>query len=245
MRTLVCFATAAVSIAACGFLIGLATERYPALSARLLRYYWFRLTDVALPLASAFLAVGCVAALINKRPRLGAFALAMTIAIPVWHISPLTVDQVTNPVPRGDRRLANDVDWPHYVNWLDACQWIKANTAKDAGFIVPRLAQTFHWHAGRREAATHKNIPQNAEAIIEWQNRIEAIYRWHESDHFFHYPNLSHRTAGDLIALGERFDVGYLLTQDERPLALPLEYSNRTYAIYRLSTARDRTSKAP
>jgi len=233
MRTVSWFAWAAVLIATSGLVIAWATRGNPALGASLLRYYWFRLTDVAAAMAVALLGVGYLSILLKRRPRWGAAALAIALAIPLGHFAELTIAHWQNPSPRGDRHLAN------YDAWRDICDWVSQNTPPDACFLTPRLSQTFHWHAGRTEVVVRKNIPQNASAIVEWRSRIVTVHGWAIHDWVDnrtrpYYPNLTYRSSQELIALGERYGADYLLSEDERPLDLPLQYGNSTYAIYRL-----------
>ena len=61
------FAWGAVILALAGFAIELALWNQPLIAARLLRYYWFRLTDFAVPMAVAFYAVALIAAGLERQ----------------------------------------------------------------------------------------------------------------------------------------------------------------------------------
>ena len=67
LATVTRFAWGAVLLAMIGFAIELALGNQPALAAALLRYYWFRLTDVAVPLAVALQAVALIAAGMSRQ----------------------------------------------------------------------------------------------------------------------------------------------------------------------------------
>ena len=62
------------------------------------------------------------------------------------------------------------------VLWQTACRWIAANTPASATFLTPRFQQTFKWYAGRGEAVTWKDVPQDAKGIVEWRRRMEELY---------------------------------------------------------------------
>ncbi len=55
------FTIGAISIAAMGLLIGMLPQYAPDLAAKLLRYYWFRLTDAIVPLAFALITMRAIA----------------------------------------------------------------------------------------------------------------------------------------------------------------------------------------
>ena len=60
--------------------------------------------------------------------------------------------------------------------WLDACRWVRANTDVGAVFLVPRGCDSFKWEARRAEAGSWKEIPQDANSIVQWRRKMEAFY---------------------------------------------------------------------
>ncbi len=60
--------------------------------------------------------------------------------------------------------------------WRETCRWVAANTPKDAVFLVPRGCDSFKWLAGRAEAGSWKEIPQDAKSIVEWNRKMELFY---------------------------------------------------------------------
>ena len=46
----------------------------------------------------------------------------------------------------------------------------------DARFLIPRLAFTFKWYAGRGEVVNWKETPQDAASLVAWWKRIQDIY---------------------------------------------------------------------
>ena len=83
--------------------------------------------------------------------------------------------------------------------------------------------------------ASWKDVPQDAESIVEWEGRIKDIYatglplpdRW--------YQPLAVRRAETVKQLGQKYHADYLITERTDPLLdLAVVYENRAYVIYRL-----------
>lgn len=146
----------------------------------LLRFYWFRMADFAVPCATS---LGLIALLqvLWQRGSLGrGVAIAGGVAIAVtfgW----IGFDRHSDPRPRADRAaLPNYADSENrtmgtYRNWLRVCQWIKDNTAADAQFITPDQQQTFKWYAQRAEVVNWKDVPQDAQAMVDWSRRVSWL----------------------------------------------------------------------
>ncbi len=228
VRRMSAFVVGAMLLSLAGFAIGYATEAHPELGAKLLRYYWFRLHDFAVPMGVALLACAVVARWQSVRPRLAAAALLVLIAIPVWHLGDLVLQRHANPRAAADRKIENPADW------RDASQWIAEHTPPDAVFLTPRSASTFKWYTERAEVVSHKDIPQDARGIVAWWQRLDDVYRHPLGTQRPFNKSLSHQGAAALQRAGEKYGAQYVLTRDIEPLALPLLYRNETYAVYRL-----------
>ena len=55
------------------------------------------------------------------------------------------------------------------------CQWVQRFTPAESLFLTPTFSQTFKWYAGRAELATWKDIPQDAQSVVEWTKLRERI----------------------------------------------------------------------
>src|SRR5205085_5429735 len=119
-------------------------------------------------------------------------------------------------------------EMPAYLDWHDICRAAKEATPRDARFLTPRMAQTFHWYAERADVVNWKDIPQDAESIVRWAKRMRDI---HPADEEGTIP-LSEQETDDVRELAERYRASYVITFADPPLDLPLQYSNRTYALY-------------
>ena len=165
------FVAAAVGLAAIGMLVGLMTPWNERLSAALLRYYWFRLSDVMVPAGVALVGCWLLASWRTRRPRWHDVALAATMLAVGWHLGDLVVVRYEYSRPPADAPLAD------LAAWRDVCRWAATETPSDSVFLTPRLAQTFRWYAGRAEVVTRKDVPQDADGIVEWWRRMNRIQR--------------------------------------------------------------------
>ena len=250
------FTAAAAVIALIGAAISLLRFYDPAMAAAGMRFYWYRLIDVAAPLAVAILGVRWF---IQHRMRL---ALAMVIVLSVLHAADCLVLKLFSDPPFADRQI-DGAAWrsaflwavgrgggprfprqpradklENYGDWLDVCHWVSApkNTLPDARFIIPRTAYTFKWYAGRGEVVNWKETPQDAANLVAWWGRIEDVYATgNRPPQDKYYLSLADAGAPKLREAAKKFDADYLVTQVSLPLLpLPVVYKNGSFAVYKL-----------
>ena len=147
----------------------------------LLRFYWFRFSDFAIPL-SLSLSAGFFAQLLMASSNLPKQRVAWFSICCLFAASLLTVFEGMGDFrPGADRAtLPNYPDsrirtTQTYENWKKACTWIRENTNANGLFLTPYHFQTFKWHAHRAEFACWKDAPQDAKGIVEWRNRIGVL----------------------------------------------------------------------
>jgi hypothetical protein len=200
------------------------------LAAGLLRYYWFRLADVLLPLGVATAVTAVVYRLRESRAGWRA-ALPLALgAVACLMLAPQIATRFAPSVPRADKRGKVE----NHDDWRDACEWVAENTPPDARFLTPRTAQTFKWYAGRSEVVTWKDLPQDAKSIVAWRERLEDLYgTGDKSDPW--YDSLAMIDVSRLRHVAERYDATFMLTDAQPPMDLPCPYRNETYAVYELS----------
>ncbi len=181
-RQLGCFTATAVGLALIGLLIGMLTTFQPDLAARLLRYYWFRLTDVAVPL---LLALSLMQVLFSRTSlaalRVGSFAcLLLSVAAIGW--SSYERMRIGVPPSASHRVLGWDVEAPPrtqqrtFRDWLALCRWVQVTTPEQEQFLTPRHQQTFKWYAERAEVVNWKDVPQDAASLQEWLRRFTRVF---------------------------------------------------------------------
>ncbi|MEX0936455.1 MAG: DUF6798 domain-containing protein [Pirellulales bacterium] len=227
------FIWAAVGIAAVGLVFAYATRGLPEMAAGVLRYYWFRMTDVAVPIGVAITAARGLSLLSWQRPRLAVAGTAALVMVSGWYLGSIVLERHEDPRPRADRRMAD------YAAWLDVTDWVAEHIPPGSRFVTPRMAHTFTWRTGLPQVVSNKDIPQDAPSIVEWQERIDTIYRYVAEGETHTWDSLSEMGEARLETLGARYDADYVLTEHKRPLRLPLLYANGTYAVYRINGADD------
>jgi hypothetical protein len=258
LRRLNLVVAGAVVIAACGILIDqvlLAGFYNVDLTAKLLRYYWFRLSDALLPIGVALSLVVWARLWVIRRPAVarltyGALLLAalLNIAAACYErgqqydlpggfeqAHPLLSATGEPVIPAADR--ANQ-----FEHWRDVTRWIAANTPSAARFLTPRRQQTFKWYAGRSEVVTWKDVPQDAAVIVAWHDTLHEIFPRERG-----IRDLSDHTDADLLALARKHHADYILldcTLGCPPRSLPKVYpvdgeANPAYEVYRVPDESD------
>jgi len=221
-----------------GMAISLLYETFPARVASLLRFYWFRLPDVMIPIALALAAGTLLTCVI--RWSLGRWRPA------AWIISALVVICTTGAIGSqfhtrwNSPPQAQKIHPPDY--WVDICQQVARSETipEDARFFTPFENQTFRWYTGRSEVAIWKDTPQDAQSMVDWWNRLEDIYGENRQDtHLFTFGAFPpSQVAQRLQDLGRRYNAKYVLTYRTWPAAtllpLPVVHSNERFMVYQL-----------
>jgi hypothetical protein len=198
LRVVKWFATGSLALVGLGILLSNLSnqEASQRFANALLRLYWFRLADVAIPVAVALLiaATGRAAPATRRTSRQSAAAPSGPIANPGGMFLAATViaafaicgwtvvDRWRDGRPGADRQsLPAYADqprrtWETQQNWVRVCRWIAENTPERARFVTPRNQQTFKWYAQRTEYVNWKDIPQDARSICEWSRRMSEVY---------------------------------------------------------------------
>jgi len=239
LRVITWYAWGAVALAVIGFAIEIIFWNHPVTAAALLRYYWFRTTDVAVPLAVAFQAAALIAAGFEWRKSWAVWGLAAAIGVAGWHIGLHTAERFLRPVPPADARMHN------YAAWVDACNWIAENTPPNATFLTPRRATTFKWRTGRSEVAVWKDIPQDARSMVEWFHRLRNIFYYQIDDQSEPLDTVGGLGTRRAVEMARLYGATYIVTDQDHPLALRAVYPNREhpndeYVVYVVPHESDR-----
>ena len=172
---LAAFTLFALGISLTGLVISAVEPWAPGLVYSLLRYYWFRLADVAVPLG---LAISTVAVLADDTicrrvvPLPPKFVRALATLILA---ADLAAESGHWPLP--GRTLAARADSKvDAAAWADICDWVREKTPAEACLLTPRGAASLTWRTGRREVVAWKNSPQDAQGLVEWRRRIADCF---------------------------------------------------------------------
>jgi len=230
-RRLRAFVIGSLAIVLIGVVLGLVGVFDPGTAAGLLRYYWFRLADAAVPLGVALFAASWINRLREAQSPQVRWITATLLVICGIHLGGYALERPPGTLPRGDKRV-------RHPEWRLACEWIASSPTipPHAAFLTPIESQTFKWRTRRAEVVTRKDIPQDARTIVAWWRRLEDIHgtKTGDPEHEWH-ASLTELGADRLQELGAKYGAGYLLTEAEPRLPLELLYANRVYAVYRLT----------
>jgi hypothetical protein len=216
-----------------GAALSVVAEYRPDAAAALLRFYWFRLADVAVPIAAALMAVLAILRLNRTRPIAAAGLLLIAIVACSAHLGITVLTRFQEPYPLADKP-GKVVD---YADWRAICEWVveSGEIPSGARFLTPRNGQTFKWYTGHPEVVTWKDMPQDAPHLVEWFGRLEEIHKSRSGDPLERWADsLSEIGAAELIRLGHKYDARYVLTEAEPSLPLERIVWNTSYVVYRL-----------
>lgn len=160
----------------------------PKFASSILRFYWFRWNDVTLPLGFAMVSYAIMCGELNlNTPRAMQTRMALLCISGALIASLLFVryrKNTENDIPAGEKQsfsLKSDsleTRLKQYEDWRAVCRWINENTEESALWLTPRRQQSFKWHTRRPELAVWKDMPQNAQAVVEWSSRLNDAYKF-------------------------------------------------------------------
>jgi hypothetical protein len=164
------FAGLALVASCMGLLLEAALRDHPLTAARVLRYYWFRQADVAVPLAVALATAQLVVALLRRQTWRSTAAAMLPLVACGWFLAATSIKRVNDPKPPAVAKMVR------YQQWQDACAWIGEHTPADARFLIPRAGHSFKWYASRSDVANYKDVPQDAASVVEWRRRCKELF---------------------------------------------------------------------
>jgi hypothetical protein len=182
LRILRALAAGSLILAGLGMLISVMAPAAPGLSAQLLRLYLFRMADISVPMlcAASFACWFADGRLTPVRSLCLSLALiASSIGLGLvswdairWNVPPACRQSLLALTP-GISREQGEIVWQ---DWVNVCRWIEQHTDPDELLLTPRHQQTFKWYSNRGEVVNWKDMPQDAESLVAWQERLEDIY---------------------------------------------------------------------
>jgi hypothetical protein len=213
-------------------------------SAKILKFYWFRWNDVSLPMAlsAGLAAIGYGVVTYRGNARTARWAcLGLMASVGVLLIGTRFWEHRREWIPFGDRaRLLSKKDdetqqRQQYRDWLEVCEWIVENTDSEGLWLTPRNQQSFKWHTLRGELAAWKDMPQDANSVVEWAKRLEDAYPVDDQ------KALQPWTSEQLWMLHRKYGIRYVLVDrrvsGQGPPLLPMLFpeagsSNTTFSVF-------------
>lgn len=242
------FVLGTVLIAICGIVIDYqtASSQNFELAASLLRYYWFRMADVFVPVGIAMSLAVVVRVLFQKAYDVGAVLTSVLVSLLLANALWLAYSHAIDRRSQADRlTLISAKGYPTinekiYRDWIDVCCWIRASTEPDARFITPRNQSTFKWYAHRSEVVAWKDVPQDAVGMVEWRKRFDHVFKFDS----FQYGLATFNAEQRLINLGQTYDAGYVLIE-RRHARNRKQYLEFWIEFIRLNKIKPTELKAP
>lgn len=233
----------------------------PDIAARLLRFYWFRWSDVVVPMASSLIIWNWLATAItpsatesslsvpNRQHSLTRFLLPLAMLATMFALGSRLQLGEQRLVPAADRLIVesvgrNAVVTDRYVDWLAVCQWIREHTPRDSLWLTPKYQQSFKWHAQRAEVVCWKDVPQDNASVIEWYHRIQNCAPPRDSQ-----GQIRDWTTDELMKLAAQYGARWILldrTYQTQPPALEIKYpvvengkfvENRSFVVMHIPDA--------
>jgi hypothetical protein len=237
------FIAGAVLIAAAGAVLDQSLLYFPSWSAALLRFYWFRLSDIMVPMGATFALALTLASWYRLRPTAHTISVAVILMLLTAHVGWVAWRHTQEPFPGAFIQSSQVLNLSQAENerrsgdWQRACDWIARHTRTDDMFLTPRHQQSFKWYAQRGEVICAKDIPQDAAGIVEWRRRLEDVFPGSVGL----YDLVAHREQG-LLELAKKYQFQYVVVDrgvSQGNLAFPLVYPNElaepnTYEVYRV-----------
>lgn len=240
--------------------------KFEGLRANLLRYYWFRLSDVLVPAGFSIALVASlkhgVPASDSTTPRDSAASddsvssgdtrpSKLRYAFPIALLfAAIGIGMAMGSHGVRARSLSlQQQNWRVFppeisdeqvdADWLDVCVWIRdaQNTPTTSLFLTPTRQQTFKWSAHRPDVVTWKDVPQDAGSLIEWWKRRKEVYLLGE------WPWLYPENLANIIS---QYGVTHVVWPDLADHTVPANikqvYRNELFRVFELPRDDDMQS---
>lgn len=207
----------------------IAWVKYKPHLAGWLKFYPFRLADVAVPWAAALLIVLALQSLVERfvaRSTGSAVKSAWLLDLCGWLLCGVcfSLALMLPAIDRQASRLSPEL----FADWVDACHWIDRTTPPDALCYGANDGWALKWFAQRADYLSQKDCPQDAPGIIAWNERFKLISNWSNQ----HLPDGF--SPSELRELRQLTGIDYLISRKFGPVLLEPVYQNRNYKVYQL-----------
>lgn len=242
-RFLAAFALGSALLFVCGLVIDAVGPPH------LLRYYWFRFPDVILPFLSFVFCGLALDALISRAHTLRQLPpkLKGLVNLTQEHVVPVVLTTVLALMVY--RSLGKQVF--NYTllreeipsKQAEAFAWIKANTPRDASFLIDPTIEGFYLQSQRAKFVSLKHSPQSADHILEWYKRIKMINNGSD------LAGIDDKTIAQLTAnyhalseseiqqIAKTYGIDHVLTDTNQTWSFEPVYRNEDYVVYQLPAA--------
>lgn len=213
---------ASLFIAGCGIIIAWGPrplKEMPGYQWRIsaLKFYPFRLSDTLVPYTVALWAAERLASVWNRRK---------SIATTTFIVLPVLLLWISLLIPGSDKAPSR-MSASKRSNWVKTCHWIKSQTEADDLVYSFENQWAVKWFCERPEYVNFKDCPQDAESIIEWNQRRWVIARWRRK--VFNDGIVS---KSELKELSQKTDATVFICDRLGPIEQQPDYQNEDFRIY-------------
>jgi len=224
-RLLSTYALSTVGISFIGLAIFLVNE-----SSSLLRYYFFRFSDIMLPL----LTIISITYFVIEKANTYSIKAKSTI-----YYSTLLVTSIFYMLSMykcySDIRINSDTE----LYDLDMISWVKNNTDSRDGFIANPNSNMFYVNYERSIFVSWKHSPQNNNDIIEWYNRLKLLNIGNDFTTINEVTaNYIDITETQVLSIQETYtNLRYVLVPKTKYLYFPVRHKSSTNTLYEITNS--------
>lgn len=191
-RRLFAIAAGSLLIAAAGVLFDQSLLYYPQLAAKILRYYFFRLSDIFIPATAALGLVALVQRWERTRPRAYAAGICSLLLLGGLHFGVNHFEQQADPLPPSILQSLPRTRKPPLRLWGEASVWTAESPPEEEVFIPPpnpldepanRRAWLREWQqlcawAREKTAPTDRFLTPRHQQTFKWYAQRPEVVNW-------------------------------------------------------------------
>ncbi len=223
------FVVGTLLIAGVGLVVGwlpAATGLDPLHPLRLmvLKFYPFRVADLALPLAVAVSTVHFVESSLWQAASRNVLWTAGSIGLTLAGLG----SALLLPAPDANASGMSPAD---RRDWIGVCRWLRDQTPPEALLATANESWAVKWFAERPEYVSFKDCPQDAAGIVEWWRRRQVLVAWSRTAR-----QDGRLTPEELQVLHDRTGIDYLIVNARRYGGFVVEpvFRQGPFEVYRI-----------
>jgi hypothetical protein len=198
-----------------------------------LKYYFFRFSDIILPLITLLNVSYFLNEKTKKYPRKAQNILSYTACVIMLLFS----------VPKAKYFTANFTSnnikfKAHTSDDVAMENWVKNNTDNTKTFIVPPNMSFFYINFERSAFVTWKHSPQNEADILEWYCRLKLLNKNEDfQDRSEIIDNYYKLTKEDILNIAKKYpNANYFFTSSGTNLNFPVLFKSDKFTLYEIRT---------
>lgn len=229
------FVASSLLIALVGLIVGwlpkfTPVDRLAAWRLWLLKFYPFRLADLALPMAVA-IALGQLlewfGEVEHSRGGPGVESARHRLPVP-WLTAIVTaaawLGMLMLPAPDAN---SSGMTPQQQQDWIAVCHWLRDHTPPRSLIACANEEWALKWYAERPEYVNFKDCPQDAQGVVDWWARRQELVRWSKAAKADGVISLD-----DLADLQQQTGIDYLVVSRYGPISPPPTFSQGAFRVY-------------